>query len=192
MSLLPFCKKGVASITLQLVLGIVRGIDNLGDRIITKTLKGQDGNKYGMVRYIQLEFNGSPQTLKIAQHQAYMNTETLQVFHHKIKDQQYLKRTLKRLNTELSPLKDEETKDANLVRNMWTQYVRNSNFQRYTNDNEVRREQENVHAFLKKMEVGEDHEDAQTVAKVATGQMDKDDIKMRNYLIKRYQKKRYS
>ena len=36
------------------LLGVVRGIENLGDRVISKNLKAQDGNKYGVARYISV------------------------------------------------------------------------------------------------------------------------------------------
>jgi ribosomal protein S6 len=47
--------------------GVVRGFTNLGDRVLPKTLKSQDGVSYGIGRYIQVEYYGSPQTRKIAE-----------------------------------------------------------------------------------------------------------------------------
>lgn len=88
-------------------------------------------------------------------------------------------------------MKDESTRDGYLVRDLWAQYVRNSNFERNTNINEIRREPEQVHAYLKRMESGENNEDAEVISKIAMGEMAKDDVKMKNYLIKQYQKKRY-
>lgn len=96
------------------------------------------------------------------------------------------------MNQELSPLKDEETKDPYLVRDLWTQYVRNAEFQRQASNYEIRREPEQVHAYLKKMESGADHEDTKVIAKLAQGEIDKNDIDLKNYLIKQYQKKKYS
>ena len=51
--------------------------------------------------------------------QARINTETLRVFAHKGREEDYVKRTLKRLNYEMSPLRDEETKDSVFIRDMW-------------------------------------------------------------------------
>ena len=51
--------------------------------------------------------------------QALLNTETLKTYVHKISEKDYVKRTMKRLNQEMSPLRDESTKDAAYVRDMW-------------------------------------------------------------------------
>lgn len=40
----------------------------------------------------------------------------LRVYAHKVKEEVYVERTMKRLNSELSPLKDEETIDSSYVR----------------------------------------------------------------------------
>ncbi len=47
---------------------------------------------------------------------------------HKVKENDYLKRTMKRLNSELSPLKDDSTKDPFYIRDMWSQTVKNTQF----------------------------------------------------------------
>jgi hypothetical protein len=33
-------------------IGVVRGVENLGDRILCKNMKGKDGAKYGVGRYV--------------------------------------------------------------------------------------------------------------------------------------------
>ena len=38
--------------TTNLNIGVVRGYENLGDRIIAKNMKAKDGNKYGVGRYV--------------------------------------------------------------------------------------------------------------------------------------------
>ena len=43
---------GITPIFPLIPLGVVRGYENLGDRIIAKNLKAKDGNKYGVGRYI--------------------------------------------------------------------------------------------------------------------------------------------
>ncbi len=91
----------------------------------------------------------------------------------------------------MSPFRAEETKDPKYVREMWQQYSKEAKYTKETNDNEVRRRPEEVHAYLKKMEEGPDSEDAQTLSEVASGAINKDDQKMQNYLIRQYQKKRY-
>ena len=39
-------------LSFKLNIGVVRGFENLGDRIIAKNMKAKDGNKYGVGRYI--------------------------------------------------------------------------------------------------------------------------------------------
>jgi hypothetical protein len=50
----------------------------------------------------------------------------------------------------------------------------------------MKRDPEQVHAYLKTLEEGLGSEDAKTLQKVAEGQIQKDDTKMQNYLIKQY------
>jgi len=57
--------------------------------------------------------------LGLAADQAKLNTETLRIWSHRISEKEYVKRTMKRLNQELSPFKDESTKDPSYVREMW-------------------------------------------------------------------------
>lgn len=42
---------------------------------------------------------------------------------HKVKEENYVKRTMKRLNSELSPLKDVKTLNPTYIREMWSQYT---------------------------------------------------------------------
>ena len=91
---------------------------------------------------------------------------------------------MKRLNQEMSPLRDDSTKDAAYVRDMWGEYTRRASFQDTTRPQQIKRDPEQVHAYLKTLEEGVESEDAQTLKKVAEGQMQKDDAKMQNYLIK--------
>lgn len=44
-----------------------------------------------------------------AKHMAHMNTETMKLWVHKISEHDYVNRTMKRLNSELSPLRDRKT-----------------------------------------------------------------------------------
>ena len=52
MLLPPSFKKEVGPTYSVISVGVVRGFENLGDRIIAKNLKAKDGNKYGVGRYI--------------------------------------------------------------------------------------------------------------------------------------------
>ena len=67
---------------------------------------------------------------------------------------------MKRLNSEMSPLRDESTKDSHYVRAMWDQYTKNTAYKQSTGKDQFRRDPEQVHAYLKRMEEGEDSADA--------------------------------
>ena len=108
-----------------------------------------------------------------------------------MKEEDYIKRTMKRLNQEMSPLRDESTKDAAYVREMWSQYTRNADYNVATAKPQIKREPEQVHAYLKQMEEGASSQDAETLKQVADGSISKDDVKMQNYLIRQFQRKRY-
>lgn len=138
-----------------------------------------------------MEFDGTPKAVQSAIDQAMINTETLKTFVHRISEQDYVKRTMKRLNQEMSPMRDEGTKDAAYVRDMWAQYSRSADFKQNTTKQQFKRQPEQVHAYLKQMEEGGDSQDAQTLKQWADGQLEKDDRNMQNYLIKQYQRKRY-
>lgn len=122
--------------------------------------------------------------MKQAVDQALINTETLKTFVHKISEQDYVKRTMKRLNQEMSPLRDESTKDPAYVRDMWAEYAKSADFEQATSAGQVRRQPEQVHAYLKRMEEGEDSQDAQTLSQWADGKITNEDEKMQHYLIK--------
>lgn len=49
-----------------------------------------------------------------------------------------------------------------------------------------------VHAYLKRLESGADHEDTKVITKLALGEIDKNDVDLKNYLIKQYQKKKFA
>ena len=74
---------------------------------------------------------------------------------------------------------------------MWEQYTKRSQIENNASEHDIRRKPEEVHAFLKNLESGLDHPDSKTITEVAIGALKSDDEKMRNYLIKQYQKKKY-
>lgn len=67
---------------------------------------------------------------------------------------------MKRLKQELSPFKDDDTKDPEYVRAMWEQYTKHSAIQEASRPGEIKRNDEKVHAYLKSIESGVDHPDA--------------------------------
>ena len=69
----------------------------------------------------------------------------------------------------MSPLRDDSTKDAAYVRDMWQEYTKRASFQDSTRPQQIKRDPEHVHAYLKTLEEGVGSEDAQTLKKVADG-----------------------
>ena len=102
--------------------GIVRGFENLGDRVLTKNLKSQHGENFGIGRFIQVEFDANPATRKIAEDTAMNNPEVLRLFSLRMKERNYIDRVMKRLNAELSPFRDEASRDPFYIREMWHIY----------------------------------------------------------------------
>ena len=91
----------------------------------------------------------------------------------------------------MSPLRDDSTKDPAYVRDMWQEYTKRASFQEKTRDQQLKRDPEQVHAYLKTLEEGIYSEDAKTLSEYAQGNITKEDSRMQNYLIKQYQKKRF-
>ena len=40
--------------------GVVRSMDNLGDRVLIKNLRSLDGTKYSVGRFLKIEFDSTP------------------------------------------------------------------------------------------------------------------------------------
>lgn len=122
-----------------------------------------------------MEFDGSPKTVEKALEIARINTETLRLFVHKIKESDYVNRTMRRLNQELSPLKDADTRDEVFIRDMWEKYSKKSFIDQMASKDEIRRNPEKVHSQLKTMESGMEHPDAKVLQEYAEGQIKKED-----------------
>ena len=56
---LASCLKAVSASILQ-EGGVVRGFNNLGDRVLTKNMRSEDGVDYSVGRFIQVSFNPTP------------------------------------------------------------------------------------------------------------------------------------
>ena len=72
-------------------LGIVRRFYNLGDRISARKYKTKDGKVNTVVRYLSVEIDANPKTLKLVEEIAKSNSESLLVYSHKLKDMDYFK-----------------------------------------------------------------------------------------------------
>ena len=79
------------------------------------------------------------------------NSETLRVFSLKVKEDDYLRRLMGNLNAELSPFKDEDTRDSLFMREMLDHYRKMEDFEASTSDRQIERNDTTVHAYLKQM-----------------------------------------
>ena len=75
--------------------------------------------------------------------------ETLRVFSLKIKEDDYFKRMMGAVNAELSPFKDEETRDNKFMLEILDHYRRMEDFEVSTSDRQIERNDTTVHAYLK-------------------------------------------
>jgi hypothetical protein len=71
--------------------GVIRRIVNLGDRISDRSFKSKDGKYSSVIRYISLEMDINPESRKVAEKVARANSESLNVFVHKMKEKDYYK-----------------------------------------------------------------------------------------------------
>ena len=116
------CLKMMASTVLSSG-GIVRNFDNLGDRILIKNLRAKDGQRFSVGRFIKIEFDATPNLMKIVDASVRGHEEVLRCNTNKMKEKDYIDRVMKRLNSELSPFRDKETYDEDYIRAMWTKYT---------------------------------------------------------------------
>ena len=108
-----------------------------------------------------------------------------------MKESQYLNRSMKRLNAELSPFRDKSTLDEDYIRAMWTRYCKLQTLRRGSTPKEIYKDLPRVAAFVKGMESGEDDPNYQTLKAVADGDLDFEDKSVQDYYISRLQAKRY-
>ena len=69
--------------------GVVRKVVNLGDRISDKSYKSKDGSAHTIIRYLSVHFDANPTSKLVAEKVARANSETLQLFVHKMKEMEY-------------------------------------------------------------------------------------------------------
>lgn len=105
----------------------------------------------------------------------------------KVKEAEYTARMLKTLNQELSPFKDEETRDSSFVREMLAHYKTAETFHASTTHKQVLRNDTQVHHYLKVMESGEGHKDAKMLKELHEGKINRDAEELKEYLTKRLQ-----
>ena len=163
--------------------GVVRSMDNLGDRVLVKNVRAKDGTRNSIGRFIKVEFDATPQIKDIVEREVRSNEEVLRVNTNKMKEQQYLDRTMKRLNAELSPFRDKSSFDEEYTRAMWTRYCQLMAMRRGSSQKEIMKDLPRVAAFVKGLEAKEGDRDAETLAKAATGDLAFEDKKVQDYYI---------
>ncbi len=97
--------------------GVIRRVSNLGDRICDKSYKSKDGKYNSVIRYLTFEFDANPETQNVAMKVARANSESLQVFVHKLKENEYYKQIFNKdawkemdVNTDTKDYNDELVK----------------------------------------------------------------------------------
>ena len=174
--------KGISQ-TILSAGGVVRSMDNLGDRVLVKNLRSNDGTKYSIGRFLKLEFDSTPQLMKTIERNTRQDPEVLRVNCNKMKESLYIDRTMKRINAELSPFRDPETYDEDYIRAMWTKYNQITSLRSGSTQKEIMKDLPRVAAFVKSREEGPQHKDSQTLQQWADGDLDKDDKQVRDYYI---------
>ena len=168
--------------------GVVRGFTNLGDRVLVRNQTSEDNVHHNVGRFMQVEFYASPQTKNIAELTARDSGEVLRLFTLKVKEDDYFKRIMGQVNSELSPFKDEETRDSLFMREMLDHYRKTEDFKDSTSDRQVERNDKSVHAYLKQMEVkSSGDEDLKTLQSLQEGEIRRDHEKVQEYLVRRLQ-----
>ena len=185
--MLANCIKGISSAVLGSG-GIIRNVDNLGDRVLVKNLRASDGQRYSIGRFIKLEFDATPQVMRIVEKDARENAEILRVNTNKMKEHQYLDRAMKRLNAELSPFRDKSSFDEEYVRAMWSRYCQLQALRRGSTHKEIQKDLPRVAAFVKGQHAGEEDPDAQTLKRWAEGELQFEDKQVQDYYIQQLQK----
>ena len=182
--LLASCLKQISAAVLNNG-GIVRSLDNLGDRVLPKNVPAKDGSRHSIGRFIKVEFDASPHIKGIVETETRNNDQVLRVNTNKMKESQYLDRAMKRLNGELSPFKDKSSLDEDYIRAMWTRYSKLQTLRRGSSIKEVEKDLPRVAAFVKGLESGQENSDYQTLQAVADGELDFTDKKVQDYYISR-------
>jgi hypothetical protein len=111
--------------------GIVRRFVNLGDRITQKNLKAKDGSFSSVARYLAVEFDANPETKEVAEKVAKANSESLNVFTHKLKEMDYYKTMLNKeewKQMEVEQYQINEKSQDDLI-GLAAKHVKNSNLE---------------------------------------------------------------
>ena len=132
---------------------------------------------------MKVEFDATPQVMRIVEQQTRQHDEVLRVNTNKMKEPQYIDRAMKRLNRELSPFKDQETHDEDYIRAMWTKYCQLQTLRKGSTPKEIAKDIPRVAAFVKALQDGPEHDDSQTLFKHAEGELEFGDKQVRDYYI---------
>mmetsp|Transcript_1039 Transcript_1039/g.1895 ORF Transcript_1039/g.1895 Transcript_1039/m.1895 type:complete len:215 (-) Transcript_1039:42-686(-) len=129
--------------------GTVRSIYNLGDRVLVKNIKSNDGLRYSIGRFINMEFDANPELREEVFQLARKEDEMLKVYVNKIREEDYLNRIMKRVNAELSPFRDKSHFDEEYIRAMWTKYMQLEQIRTGTTPRKVAQDMPKVAEFVR-------------------------------------------
>ena len=121
--------------------------------------------------------------MKIIDKATRADNEVLRVNINKMKESQYLDRTMKRLNAELSPFRDKSSFDEDYIRAMWTNYTRLVHLRDGSTPKQIANDLPRVAALVKEAEEGPLHKDTRTLNEWAAGNLHEDDKRVRDYYI---------
>lgn len=106
--------------------GVLRNVKNIGDRIAAREYKAKDGSKHSFVRFLALEFDADPVTMKVLEVQTKAHADNMSVIIHKLNMNDYYKRMVdteyfkKFENTEV----DQEKQNNFLIKNTAKEIVK--------------------------------------------------------------------
>mmetsp|Transcript_51588 Transcript_51588/g.59001 ORF Transcript_51588/g.59001 Transcript_51588/m.59001 type:complete len:154 (+) Transcript_51588:42-503(+) len=110
--------RNVSAIILQRG-GVVREVRCLGDRILSKALKGSDHKWHNVGRYISIQFDGNPDTLQAAQIESRASYEYLRCWTGRVKDTEYVNSVYQKLARQMNPSTDPEVRNTKFIKEMW-------------------------------------------------------------------------
>ena len=166
--------------------GVVRGMENLGDRVLVKSLRSNDGIWYSLGRFIKLDLAANPQLHLSVCRQLRESDEILRVNSNKVSDAEYLDTFMRKVNFDISPFKDKEMYDEDYIKAMWSHYAQLKALRDGSTHQEIEENLPHVASYVRGLQEGHDSADAQTLAKWAKGDLTIEDKQVRDYYIKHY------
>ena len=122
-----------------------------------------------------------------AKDEANKSAEVLRSYTLKMKENDHYHRVIGELNMEMSPFKDEDTRDSLFMRELLDMYRTTEDFKAVSTDRQIERKDKLVHHYLKVMESGDAHPDTKTLQELRDGDIEETNEAVERYLCKRLQ-----